>query len=536
MYTIKLNKISYRYENNIEDTFKDISFDICSTDKIALIGANGKGKTTILKILNGELKNYTGSISYPKHKIKTAFLHQQEENTACSVYEYLQNPKIALVENKLKKAELLLGESSSEALLLEYGRLQEEYMALGAYDYENKRLKMLKQYGFEPSVYNRFFNSLSGGEKTRLQLIRVLLEEPDFLIMDEPSNHLDYEMLENLENYLKNLNIPLIFVSHDRTFIDNVANKVIVLERNSCNILKTNYSEYKKIQDEKFNLEMERYQNRQEKIKQLQDAASARRKWASSFQRETGKEGRSFKFEMISNPAKQMMRQAKSIENRIKTLEKTDPVSKPWIEKKRNITFNTESRVSQTVITLKDICLSYDQKMIFKDFNLLLEKSERIHLKGKNGSGKTCLMKIIQKSLIPDSGSVLYGSNLKIGYFDQELNNLDNNLSIIDFLSEFNPDQTYLRTVMGCLKIERDNVYKKIADLSYGEKVKVSLCSLLISKNNLLLLDEPTNHLDIDSRIALEEALSDYKGTLIFVSHDRTFINKLADYEICLDI
>ena len=219
---------------------------------------------------------------------------------------------------------------------------------------------MLKQYGFDQIDFNRQVNSLSGGEKTRIQLVRVLLEDPDFLIMDEPGNHLDYEMLENLETYLKNLSIPLIFVSHDRTFIDNVANKVIVLERNSCNILKTNYSEYKKIQEDKFNLEMERYIERQDKIKQLQSAASARRKWASSFQRETGKEGRSYKFEMLTNPAKQMMRQAKAIENRIKVLEKTDPVTKPWIEKKRNISFNTESRVSQTVLTLKDICLNYD--------------------------------------------------------------------------------------------------------------------------------------------------------------------------------
>ena len=535
MFTIKLNKISYRYENNVEDTINDISFDICNTDKIALIGPNGKGKTTILKILNGELLNYSGSISFPKNKLNIAFLHQQEENSACLVSEYLQNPKLVQLSRKMIEIEQLFDHSYSESLLTEYGNLHEEYLSLDAYNYVNKCLRMLDQYSFSHDDFNRPLHSLSGGEKTRLQLVRVLLEEPDFLIMDEPSNHLDYVMLENLENYLKNLTIPLVFVSHDRTFIDNVANKVIVLERSSCTVLKTNFSEYKKLQEEKHNLDLEKYNERQEKIKQLQNAASARRKWASSFQKETGNEGRSYKFEMITNPAKQMMRQAKSIENRIKVLEKTDPISKPWMEEKRNISFNTDTRVSQTVLTLKDICLAYEQKNVLLNFNLLVEKADRIHLKGKNGSGKTSLMKIIYKSLLPDSGTVLYGTNLKIAYFDQELNNLKNDLSIIEFLSAFNEDLTYLRTVMGCLKIEKENIYKKIAVLSYGEKVKVSLCSLLISTNNLLLLDEPTNHLDIDSRIALEEALSDYQGTIIFVSHDRTFINKLATYEICLD-
>ncbi len=535
MFTIKADKISFKYEDAIEPIINEISLDIGQNDKIALIGPNGKGKTTLIRLILKQLQPSSGTLNYPKQHIQVAYMEQNFiSDEDVSVQEACRSHEIEQMERELNCLEKQMETDSSSCLLEQYGSLQSRYIEADGYHYAKKCEKILAGLGIEASMMSRKLKSLSGGEKTRIQLAKLLVNEPDLLILDEPTNHLDYEMILWLEEYVKNYPKGLLFVSHDRSFIDNVANKVIVLERKGYTILKSNYSEYMKTKEEEFNDQMKKYHERQDKITQLKEAASARRKWASSFQRETGKEGKSYTFEMVTNPAKQMMRQAKSLEARIRVMQESDPVEKPWIEKKRKISFMEDSRISETVYTLKDICKSFNGKVLFDHLNLLISKQEKIHLKGLNGSGKSTLLKMLLGQINPDKGEILYGSHIISAYFDQELSNLDQKSNIIDFLLRFNTDQTFVRTIMACLKIEREQVYRVIGTMSTGEQVKVSLASLLIQNANVLLLDEPTNHLDIEARIALENALLDYPGTIIFVSHDRTFIKNLATRSIDL--
>lgn len=529
MFTIKCENITYKYEDSVESIIKDLSLDINAHDRVAIIGSNGKGKSTLIRLIIGELKPNQGQIIKPKQSLRIAYLSQNDSIEAdISVIDYCLPEDIKNLKLQIEHLETLLSESQDPKIIEQYGESLSQFQEREAYQIEYKCEKILKQLGFQTSILERSIQTLSGGEKSKLKIARMLLEEPELLILDEASNHLDIEMIEWLEDFLNNFHGAVLFVSHDRSFIDHLATKIIVMERQSYCIMKSNYSDYLQQKEDEFHLQMTRYTERQAKISQLESAAQARRKWASSFQRETGREGKSYTFEMVTNPAKQMMRQAKSIEARIRNLEEKDPIQKPWIEKKREIQFIKEPLISQTVFTLKDICLSFGDTKVFDHFNLMVERQERIHLRGRNGSGKSSLLKLLNGIIHADKGEVLFGQHLKVRYFEQELDSLDPESTILSYLLRFNPDQTYVRTVMGCLKIERDQVYQKIDTLSAGEQVKVALCALLIQESNVLLLDEPANHLDIDSRIALEQALLQYPGTIIFVSHDRTFAQTLA--------
>lgn len=529
MFTIKCENITYKYEDSVEPIIKDLSLDINAHDRVAIIGSNGKGKSTLIRLIIGELKPNQGQIIKPKQSLRIAYLSQNDSIEAdISVIDYCLPEDIKNLKLQIEHLETLLSESQDSKIIEQYGESLSQFQEREAYQIEYKCEKILKQLGFQTSILERNIQTLSGGEKSKLKIARMLLEEPELLILDEASNHLDIEMIEWLEDFLNNFHGAVLFVSHDRSFIDHLATKIIVMERQSYCIMKSNYSDYLQQKEDEFHLQMTRYTERQAKISQLESAAQARRKWASSFQRETGREGKSYTFEMVTNPAKQMMRQAKSIEARIRNLEEKDPIQKPWIEKKREIQFIKEPLISQTVFTLKDICLSFGDTKVFDHFNLMVERQERIHLRGKNGSGKSSLLKLLNGIIQADKGEVLFGQHLKVRYFEQELDSLDPESTILSYLLRFNPDQTYVRTVMGCLKIERDQVYQMIGTLSAGEQVKVALCALLIQESNVLLLDEPANHLDIDSRIALEQALLQYPGTIIFVSHDRTFAQTLA--------
>lgn len=535
MFTIKCENITFKYEDSVEPIIKDLSLDINAHDRVAIIGSNGKGKSTLIRLILGELHPNKGQIIKPKQSLRMAYLSQNDViDEDANVIEYCLPNDIKILQNQIEYLENILTENQDTAIIEHYGECMIALQERDAYQIEHKCEKILKQLGFKEGILQRKISTLSGGEKSKLKIVRMLLEDPELLILDEANNHLDIDMIEWLEDFLHNFSGAVLFVSHDRSFIDHLATKIMVMERQSYCIMKSNYSEYLQQKEDEFHLQMTRYTERQAKISQLESAAQARRKWASSFQRETGREGKSYAFEMVTNPAKQMMRQAKSIEARIRNLEEKDPVQKPWIEKKREIQFIKNSLISQTVFTLKDICLSFGETKVFDHFNLMVERQERIHLRGRNGSGKSSLLKLLNGIIHPDSGEILYGQHLKIRYFAQELEFLDFQSNILEYLLRFNSDQTYVRTVMGCLKIERDQIYQQIGSLSAGEQVKVSLCAILIQESNVLLLDEPANHLDIDSRIALEQALLQYPGTIIFVSHDRTFANTLASRVIDL--
>lgn len=535
MYTIKIDKISYQYDDSPNPVIQDISFDIGPSDKVALIGANGRGKTTLIRLLLNEITPLSGKIILPNEKIRFGYLPQNNSlNEDLTVREACRSEELESLEKRMQDLENALENYDDTSVLEEYGHVQSAYIEMDGYNYAQKSERVLSGLGITPDMMDQKLCNLSGGEKTRIAMARLLLDEPDLLILDEPTNHLDYEMIDWLENYIIQYPKGVLFVSHDRVFIDNVATKVVALERVGFSIYRTNYSEYRKIKSEELQTQVNQYQQRQETISQLQQAAQARRKWASSFQRETGSEGRSYVFEMVSNPAKQMMRKAKAIEARVRQMEENDPIEKPWIEKKRKVSFHEDRLVSQTVFTIKDVSKRFGETVLFERFNLLISRGERIHLKGVNGSGKSTLLKIIIGEVQADSGDVIYGSHVRIGYFDQELRNLNSEQTILTYLMGFAENETYVRTIMGCLRIEGEKVFQQIKTLSLGEKVKVSLASILLQECNALLLDEPTNHLDIDSREALEEALRDFPGTMIFISHDRAFIRELATRVVTL--
>ncbi|MCD6102133.1 MAG: ABC-F family ATP-binding cassette domain-containing protein, partial [Candidatus Cloacimonetes bacterium] len=396
--------------------------------------------------------------------------------------------------------------------------------------------KVLTKFGFGKERFFQIYNTLSGGEKTRLELAKLLLSKPDLLILDEPTNHLDLEILEWLENFLLSYQKAVFFVTHDRYFIDKVADKIIDLRKSNATIYHTNYSEYLKLRTEKEQFELKKYQERQKKIKQLKEVAQRRRQWAQTFQKETRPEGGGWKFEMITNPAKKMMKKAKAVEKRIEQLQDDESIKKPWQEKRRKVRFSSEYvSSSKYVFVANNLSHSFDELQVFKEFSLTIPQGDRLAVLGKNGSGKTILLKIIAGVLQPNSGEIYHGSRVKCGYYAQEHEILNFQNAIIEELLAVNTDESAVRTILGCLKIEREQVYQEISTLSVGERSKVALAKILACNCNLLVLDEPTNHLDIDTRESLENALSQFDGTLVFVSHDRYFINKLATRIINLD-
>ena len=345
-----------------------------------------------------------------------------------------------------------------------------------------------------------------------------------------------FDNMDNVPGYfLKKYEKLVILISHDRLFIDRIADKIVDLRRGKANLYHTNYSEYLRIRQEEESFQLKKYLERQRKINQLKEVARKRRQWAESFQKQTRPEGGGYVFEMITNPAKSMMKKAKAVEKRIEYLTEVDKIEKPWQEKERKIDFQIDILTGKMVFSAVNISKKFNSKIVFHKLNLSLYSGDKLVVTGRNGSGKTTLLKIIAKLLKNDDGQVYYGSKIKIGYYAQEHEQLPIEMPVLDHLLSLNKDETFVRTIMGCLKIEREQVYQKISTLSVGERSKVALASILVVKNNVLILDEPTNHLDLDTREILENALADYPGTIVFVSHDRYFIKKIATRKFDLD-
>lgn len=535
---IQVKELSFYYENQGKDIFSDISFTIGDGEKIALIGPNGSGKTTLIKLILKLMQANSGEVIYPKFKPTIGYLRQDfSRNSNLSVLQdvYSLLPDKNNLTRKKQNLEKTMQNAVSEQILEQYGEVCEKINDIAQFHQEAQ--KMLTKFGFNKERHTQIYDTLSGGEKTRLELVKLFLSKPNLLILDEPTNHLDLEILEWLEKFIISYSKAVLFVSHDRYFIDKVADKIIDLRRGSASIYRTNYSEYLKLRKEKERLELKKYEHRKKKIKQLKEVAHKRREWAQTFQKETRKEGGAWKFEMITNPAKKMMKKAKAIEKRIDQLERDESINKPWQEKKRKIKFNIPTSSNKYVFVAKNLSHNFGKLKLFNKFNLEIQQGERLTVLGKNGSGKTTLLKIIAGKLQPDTGELYYGSRIKCGYYYQEHEDLKFQNQIIEELIESatDRDESTVRTFLGCLKIEKEQVYQKISTLSVGERSKVSLAKILIGNNNLLVLDEPTNHLDIDTREALENALEQFIGTIVFVSHDRYFIKRLATRIINLD-
>lgn len=505
MIEIGINKITKDY--GFGPILNDINFEVKTNERIALVGENGSGKSSLLNIIAGTIKPDSGTISIRKNA-KIAYLKQLIENRNDNItvkdvlYEGVKD--LMNLRDKLTEYEEKITNSTPndiERLIVRYTNLQTEFINMSGYEIDAKVEKVIKGFKIDKTILSRKFNSLSGGEKTIITLASIIISEPDILLLDEPTNHLDIDTLEWLEDYLRKYKGTILMISHDRYFLDEVATKIILLENKKINIFHGNYTKYLKENEERINKEFKDYKDQQKQIKAME--ASIKR------------------LIEYGNIAKNEMffKRAESIRKRLDKLEKLQkPIEKDSIP----LQFRS-TRSGNIVLELNNININYPDKTILKDASLKIFYQEKICLLGNNGSGKSSLVKYI----LTQSNN--YGTNIKIGYIPQEISFEDENKTVYEEAKDFFiGDETHLRSALSKFYFFKDNILKRLKDLSGGEKVRLKLFCLIQKDINFLILDEPTNHIDIETKEILESALKEYKATLLFISHDRYFINLLA--------
>ncbi|MDD2331055.1 MAG: ABC-F family ATP-binding cassette domain-containing protein [Candidatus Cloacimonetes bacterium] len=534
MQFIQLSKIQFTYPDCYNPVLDGIDLVIGTRDKIALIGKNGSGKTTLLKIILGRLDPSGGRISYPATPPRIAYLAQDTKiNDSICVSDYLcqRDPSRYQIIGRIKA--LSGQESLSPEEGLELSGLWHEHQTLSIDAWEQELNSLIIEMNLE-QFRSRACNTLSGGESTRLRIAALLLEHPDIIILDEPTNHLDIENLLWLEQWLNSYSGAVLYVSHDRVFIDNTATKVASLTQGKLEVRAGNYQSYTTDKACLQSYQLEQYQERNRLLIKLNEAAQRRRSWAKTFQKETKSEGGGHVYESIFNAARTQMQQARNIEKRITMLKERYPVEKPLREKPHSIRFETCPGRNKEAISISAMYFAYNGQALFTDYFFYLEGRDRLWLSGVNGSGKTTLLNLLAGVLEPDSGTISYSRGLRIGYYRQDLCFLDAEETVLGHLKTICGNEEEIQNLMGCLGLKNELAQERIGTLSWGEKAKVQLLSLLVGNYNVLLLDEPTNHLDIRSREMLEEALHKFEGAFVFVSHDRAFIQRLASREVNL--
>ena len=491
-----------------KEVLRDVSFHIEAREKAALIGINGAGKTTLFHILLGESQPDQGE-TYIAKNIRIGYLPQiaeyesenRIEDELLTVFRHLEE-----MELKMRDMESRMGEDQSESLMNQYAELQRQYEAQDGYQFRSRVRGVLAGLGFEEEEYSLPIKHLSGGQKTRVMLGKLLLQAPDLLLLDEPTNHLDIESLTWLEGYLSSYQGAALIISHDRYFLDRLCTKTIEIELGKARVYNGNYTYY--IQEKEFRqkIAVRSYEAQQKEI--------ARQEGIIRELRGRGQE----KF-------------IKRAQSREKVLEKMELVERPQslnASMKLHLEPNVES--AQVVLSAQEVCKRFDGRSLFEGINFEIRKGERVALIGANGIGKTTLFKMIMKEERASYGDLHLGVNVFPGYYDQTQENLSPEKTILDEIYDAYPNLTVpeIRNILGCFLFRGDDVFKLIGTLSGGEKARVSLCKIMLTGCNFLLLDEPTNHLDIASREVLEENLKAYRGTLLFISHDRYFINQIA--------
>ena len=490
---------------------KDASFHIEDREKAALIGNNGAGKTTLLRIIMHELSPDSGNVVLAKDKNIGYLAQYQDIHGHHTIYEELISTKQHIIdmENRLRSLEQEMKTTTGDALdslMNTYTRLSHQFELENGYAYKSEIMGVLKGLGFTEEDFERQIETLSGGQKTRVALGKLLLASPDILLLDEPTNHLDMESISWLETYLLNYPGAVFIVSHDRYFLDKVVTKVVEIEAGNMRMYSGNYSAYALKKAQLRDAQYKAYLNQQRDIKH-QEAVIAKLK---SFNRE---------------------KSIKRAESREKMLSKLELVDKPVVlNSKMRITLEPEVLSGNDVLTIEGLSKSFGDKALFRNLNVQIKRGEVVGLLGANGTGKTTLLKIINRQLRADSGKIRYGSKVSIGYYDQEQHVLDDSKTIFDEISDAYPKltNTRIRNVLAAFLFTGEDVFQVIGTLSGGEKGRVSLAKLMLSNANFIILDEPTNHLDIQSREILEEAINNYEGTVFYVSHDRYFINQTA--------
>ena len=490
---------------------RDGSFHIEDHEKAALVGPNGAGKSTLLKMIVGELAPDDGNVILTKGKTLGYLAQHQEMQSGNTIYEEVRTAKadIIAMERRIREIEMELKHLSGDALtdrLETYNRLTATFERENGYAYESEITGVLKGLGFTENDFTKPVDTLSGGQKTRVSLGKLLLTKPDILLLDEPTNHLDLNSIAWLETYLLNYQGAVLIVSHDRYFLNKVVTKVLEIELGELRTYMGNYSDYAAKKQQLRDIRLKEYLNQQQEIKHQEAVIEKLR----SFNRE---------------------KSIKRAESREKMLEKMQTIEKP-IEVNTDIHLKLEpSCVSgNDVLTVEHLSKSFPGQELFTDVNLEIKRGEHVAVIGDNGTGKTTLLKILNRVVSADSGTYTLGSNVKIGYYDQEHHVLHMEKTIFDEISDDYPTltNTEIRNVLAAFLFTGDDVFKQISSLSGGERGRVSLAKLMLSEANFLILDEPTNHLDIASKEILENALNDYTGTVLYVSHDRYFINQTA--------
>lgn len=516
MIEIELNNIIKNY--GLKNVLNGMNLTLKTGERAVLIGCNGAGKSTVFKIIMKQENISAGTINI-RENATIGMLKQiyEYEETNPNVYSFLQRSfeHFFELETKLKKLENEMSyekddEKMSE-LLQKYGNVQQKYIQMGGYDIQEKFNKICSGLQINEKMLNQNYNDLSGGEKTIVNLGALLLKEPSILLLDEPTNHLDMEKLEWLEKFLKEYKGTILMVSHDRYFLDKVATKTILLENGKEKIYFGNYSYFLKEDEKRTLAEFENYKNQQKMIKKMKESIKTLRKF-----------GELAKNEMF-------FKRAKSIEKKLAKIEQLPQVN---LEQKTLLNFklNIDSRSGKDVVIINNLNKNFESKNIFENANLQIHYGEKIALIGKNGTGKSTLLKIIMNEDCEYTGEIKIGQSVNIGYIPQEIKFEDDNQTILNFFEQFdNRNETEIRSSLAKYMFRGNDVFKKVSSLSGGEKVRLILAKLLKQNINFLILDEPTNHIDIETRELLEEAIKEYSGTVLFVSHDRYFINNLAE-------
>ena len=503
--------------NNISKSFgtdviiKSCSFNIEDHEKAAIVGINGAGKSTLLKIITGIEPADTGLVTLAKDKTLGYLSQQQNLNSDNTIYDELLSVKqyildmeaqLRSIENQMKSAD----DTALEILMKKYSDLNHEFELNNGYAYKSEITGVLKGLGFAEEDFTLNVNTLSGGQKTRVALGRLLLSKPDIILLDEPTNHLDMESISWLENYLLNYSGAVLIVAHDRYFLDKIVSKIIELDNGNATVFSGNYTDYASKKAILRNMQLKEYLNQQREIKHQEEVITK----LKQFNRE---------------------KSIKRAESREKMLNKMEFVDKPEIlNDKMDIKLEPNVISGNDVLTVDNLTKGFDGTVLFDNICFQIKRGERVALIGSNGTGKTTILKLINGIIPADSGSIYLGAKVNIGYYDQEHHVLDPDKTIFDEIRDAYPDlnNTQIRNTLAAFLFTNEDVFKYIKDLSGGERGRVSLAKLMLSNANFLILDEPTNHLDITSKEILENALNSYTGTVLFVSHDRYFINSTA--------
>ncbi|PCM40025.1 ABC-F family ATP-binding cassette domain-containing protein [Mammaliicoccus sciuri] len=511
MILLQINKLEKSYDGEV--IFSDVDFEVKTGERIAIVGRNGAGKTTLMKIIAGVESYDEGNISKGKQVTMGYLTQQMTLDSYDTVMNEMKKPfkDVINIEDKMNTLTDWLSihadayeQDLYKEKLSQYEALSNQYELMDGYNYESKIKTVLTGLDFKESGFDRQIQSFSGGQKTRLSMAQMLLSEPDLLLLDEPTNHLDMETTEWLENYLTHFKGAIVIISHDRYFLDKIVNQVYDVALGSVKKYVGNYSKFLKERDAHYEKVMAEYERQQSEIKKLETFVEKNITRAST-----------------SGMAK----------SRRKVLERMERIEKPRLDaKSAQINFEINRATGEDVLKVQNLDIGYS-KSITPPINLEVKRHDRIAIIGPNGIGKSTLIKTIAQKIPALGGNIVYGSNIQIGYYDQKQAEFTSNMTILDYVwNQYShmPEKD-IRTILGRFLFTQEEVKKVINDLSGGEKARLQLALLMLEKNNVLILDEPTNHLDIDSKEMLEQALQNFEGTLLFVSHDRYFINELAN-------